>query len=111
MNIKKILLTTILASSAFATQDPWENFCPISRVVIEILQNCKDTPSCKQSCHMMYNIALASGSESGFEETLDGFGIDNTYCDSIEDANVNVFKAWSNAIIETAEYHRTLQNC
>ena len=39
MNIRKTLLTTILLASSYAAGDNvMDNFCPLSRVVIDILK-------------------------------------------------------------------------
>ncbi|MEE2770331.1 MAG: hypothetical protein VX835_04550 [Pseudomonadota bacterium] len=110
MNIKKILLTTILASNAFAMQNDQFDYCPGTRVFIDILKNCKDIESCKSSCHMLSNIAIASSADSGMQDQLNEFELTKK-CDSIDESKIALTKAWANALIETAEYKRKLENC
>ena len=112
MNIRKTLLTTILLASSYAAGDNvMDNFCPLSRVVIDILKNCQDVESCKHSCHMIYNIILAGSADTPFEDSMESYGMNETYCDSIDESNLSITKAWANALVETAEYNRTAENC
>lgn len=111
MSIKKILLTTILASSAFAAQnDPMENFCPMSRVFIDIMKNCKDVGSCRNACHMLSNIAIAGATDDEYADMINEYE-PHKKCDDINESNIDLTKAWSNALIETAEYNRKIKNC
>lgn len=111
MNIKKILLTTILASSTFAAQsDQIENYCPMSRVFIDIMKNCKDIASCRNACHMLSNIIIAGATDEEYIDLINEYE-PHKNCDSIDDSNIELTKAWANALIETAEYNRKIKDC
>ena len=57
--LKKTLLTALLTASAFSADSYDSNsFCPLSRVFIDIMKNCQDVATCRNSCHMCRTLQL-----------------------------------------------------
>ena len=110
--LKKTLLTALLTASAFSADSYDSNsFCPLSRVFIDIMKNCQDVATCRNSCHMLSNIAIASSSEDDeTSEMINDFEL-HKHCDGIDESKLALKQAWANALIETAEYNRKLENC
>lgn len=110
--IKKLLTLSAIAiattGSIFAEIDH-DQFCPVSKFGVNVLENCRDVQSCQSSCEMLTNLAMSSDDPKTreFFEKHDLL----KQCREINADNVVMVKAWANAFKETLVYYRKVEAC
>lgn len=109
MIMRSAVIASMLSAPVYASQQNMENFCPVSRVLADILSNCQDVTSCKNSCNMLTNIIIANDDPDS-SRIVDELEFEK-HCSEINDSNIAMTKAWANAFKETIDYKRKLENC